>query len=49
MWLVHNNVPFDVAFGADEVFRVASAILMSEFSSGKRFDWRRWEFVDPPK
>jgi hypothetical protein len=44
LWLVKNGVPFDVAFGLDEVRRTAWAIAFSEMESGKRFNWTSMEF-----
>jgi hypothetical protein len=44
LWLVKNGIPFDVAFGLDDVTRTAWGIAFSEME-GARFDWTRWEFV----
>jgi len=41
---VRSGVPFDVAFGIDEVTRTAWVIVMSEFESGKKFNWRQMAF-----
>ncbi|MDE2302437.1 MAG: hypothetical protein KGK11_07730 [Sphingomonadales bacterium] len=37
MWLVHNGVPFDVAFALDDVPRAWMALRFSEFR-GARLD-----------
>lgn len=39
-----NGVPFDVAFGLDEVTRAAFSIVFSEME-GNKFDFNRMEFV----
>jgi hypothetical protein len=44
LWLVKNGVPFDVAFGLDETTRTGWAIIFSEQSSGKDFNWNRMTF-----
>jgi len=44
MWLVKNGVPFDVAFGADDEFRLAMTVVMGQFE-GLDFDWNRMQFV----
>jgi hypothetical protein len=41
---VRSGVPFDVAFGLDEVWRTAFVIIMSEFESGKKYNWHRMAF-----
>lgn len=38
LWLVHNGVPFDLAFSLDETHRAAFAIIFSGFH-GSEFDW----------
>jgi hypothetical protein len=48
LWLVHNGVPFDLAFQLDEMTRTAFSIIFSQFHGGK-FDWGSMRFVDPAK
>jgi hypothetical protein len=43
LWLVRNGIPFDVAFGVDDVTRAAWSIVFSEME-GNTFDWNRMEF-----
>jgi hypothetical protein len=43
LWNVFNGVPFDVAFGLDDVTRAAFAIVFSEFNGGE-FDWDQMQF-----
>lgn len=43
LWLVHNNVPFDLAFQLDPITRAAFAIVFSTFQ-GAEFDWDRMRF-----
>jgi len=43
LWLVKNGIPFDVAFGVDDITRTAWCIAFSEME-GHRFDWERMEF-----
>lgn len=45
LWLVRNGVPFDVAFGLDEVTRAAWAIVFSEFE-GAKFNWATMQFEE---
>ena len=46
LWLVHNGVPFDVAFQMPDVDRFAMCIVFSGFQ-GAKFDWDRMRFEDP--
>jgi len=46
LWLVRQNVPFDVAFQLDDVTRAAWCIVMSEFE-GAKFDWDRMTWKEP--
>lgn len=46
MWLVHNGVPFDLAFQLDEMTRAAFAIVFSGFH-GAKFNWNTMRFEDP--
>ncbi|WP_217478393.1 hypothetical protein [Pararobbsia alpina] len=39
MWLVQNNVPFDVAFSVDNVKRTAWSIIFSEMATGKKYNF----------
>ena len=44
LWLVKNNIPFDVAFSLDDCERTAYAILFSEMEGNKfNFDTMRFE------
>lgn len=43
LWLVHNGVPFDLAFSLDDRTRVGFAIVFSQFH-GHVFDWDRMRF-----
>lgn len=43
LWLVHNGVPFDVAFSLQERERLAFAIAFSSFE-GRKFDWDDMRF-----
>jgi len=45
LWLVHNGVPFDVAFALDDVRRQWMAIKFSEFQ-GAEFDLNTMSFKD---
>jgi hypothetical protein len=45
LWLVRNNVPFDVAFSLDDATRAAFCIIFSEFE-GNEFDYSRMEFKE---
>jgi len=45
MWLVHNGVPFDVAFSLDDAMRQAMAIKCSEFH-GAEFDLNTMSFKE---
>ena len=45
LWLVRNGIPFDVAFGVDDVTRAAWCIVFSEME-GNRFDWSRMQFEE---
>jgi len=44
LWLVKNNVPFDVAFSLDDTTRTAFAIMFSEME-GNKFDWDLLDYV----
>ena len=46
LWLVKNGVPFDVAFGMDDIKRTAFCIVMSEME-GSRFNWNTMQFEEP--
>ncbi len=46
LWLVKNGVPFDVAFGVDDVTRAAWSIIFSEME-GAKFNTRTMQFEDP--
>lgn len=35
LWLVHNGIPFDVAFSLDDVTRSWMSIKFSEFNGAK--------------
>ncbi len=44
LWLVHNGVPFDVAFQVEPDIRMAMAIRFSIFHGGKfNFETMRFE------
>lgn len=45
LWLVHNNVPVDLAFSLPDVDRTAWAIMFSEFN-GNKFNIERMRFED---
>jgi hypothetical protein len=46
LWLVKNNVPFDVAFALDDVTRAAFSIKFSEFE-GHKFNFENMAFEEP--
>lgn len=46
MFLLQNGVPFDVAFGWDDVMRAAACIVASELN-GKIFNWSLMKFTEP--
>lgn len=48
LFLVKNNVPFDVAFTLDEQTRTAWCVILGELEGG-RFDWAHgvWIKADP--
>ena len=46
LWLVKNNVPFDVAFSLRPKMRMAWSIIISEFD-GSKFNWDQMRFEDP--
>lgn len=43
LWLVHNGIPFDVAFDLDSSTREAFSIVFSEFQ-GNEFDLDAFAF-----
>lgn len=43
--LAKNGVPFDVAFGLEEVTRAAWAIILSEMV-GSKFNWNLMRFEE---
>jgi len=45
LWLVHNGVPFDLAFAVADIDRTAMAIIMSEFN-GNKFNMDTMRFED---
>ncbi len=45
LWLVQNNVPWDIAFGVDETMRAAMAIRFS-IMNGAKFDLNTMTFKD---
>lgn len=45
LWLVKNGIPFDVAFGIDDVTRAAWCIVFSEME-GNTFDFNTMAFKD---
>lgn len=47
MFLVEHNVPFDVAFGVDDIMRTAMCIVSSELSTGSKFNWNSMRFDEP--
>ncbi len=46
LFLVHNGVPFDLAFELPDETRAAFAIKFSEFG-GAEFDWSSMTFKEP--
>lgn len=44
LWLVKNGVPFDIAFGLDDITRTGWAIIFSEQASGREFNWHTMGF-----
>ncbi|MGN6536411.1 MAG: hypothetical protein ACTHKQ_11870 [Mesorhizobium sp.] len=44
LYLVKNNVPFDVAFSLGPAEKLAYVVVIGEMDSGKRFNWatRTW-------
>lgn len=46
MFLLSKGVPYDIAFGTDEIFRVAGCIVLGEIEGGK-FNWATMAFEDP--
>lgn len=47
LWLIKHGIPFDVAFGLDEIMRTAWCIVFSEME-GAKFDWNAMRFADEP-
>lgn len=47
LWLVHNGIPFDVAFSVGDIDRTAMAIVFSQFH-GNIWNWDTMRF-DPPE
>ena len=45
LWLIRNGIPFDVAFGVDDVTRAAWCIVFSEME-GRTFDWSAMRFKE---
>lgn len=45
MWLVYHNVPWDVAFSLDKVWRTALCIICSEFE-GSTFNYKTMKFEE---
>jgi len=45
LWLVRSGVPFDLAFGMDDITRTAYCIMFSEME-GRTFDWSSMRFKD---
>lgn len=43
--MVHNGVPFDLAFQLDDITRAAWCITFSQFH-GVKFDWDRMRFEE---
>ncbi len=48
LWLVHCNVPVDLAFSLPDAERTAWAIMLAEFQ-GNKFDWATMRFREPGK
>lgn len=46
LWLVKNGVPFDVAFGLDEITRTGWCIVFSEME-GAKFSFATMSYEDP--
>ncbi len=46
LWLVKNGVPFDVAFGLDDVMRAGWCIIFSEME-GNKFNFTTMQFEEP--
>ncbi|MBV8656623.1 MAG: hypothetical protein JO142_02250 [Burkholderiales bacterium] len=46
LWLVKNGIPFDVAFGLDDMTRAAWCIVFSEME-GSKFNWDKMDFERP--
>jgi hypothetical protein len=44
LWLVSNGVPFDVAYGVDDIRRVAMSIIFSEIQGSEKFDFNTMSF-----
>jgi hypothetical protein len=45
LWLVHNGIPFDLAFRLEEEVRTAMSIIFSQFH-GAKFDWSTMAFEE---
>jgi hypothetical protein len=45
LWLVHNGIPFDVAFALDDVERQWMSIKFSQFQGGK-FNMNTMQFEE---
>lgn len=46
LWLIHNGIPYDVAFSLPLNQLKAWAIIFSTFN-GREYDWDKEEWVSP--
>jgi hypothetical protein len=44
LWLIHNGVPYDVAFALSDAEALAHAIIFGMIQ-GKKWDWATMEFT----
>jgi hypothetical protein len=46
LFLLAHGVPFDVAFGLDDITRTGWAIMFSEMESSRKFNWNHMSFEE---
>ena len=47
LYLVHNGVPFDVAFSLPREERLAWVVAVGRLTTGRLFDWAGHSWSDP--